>query len=165
MKAGTTAEHEPAYWVAVASAEHVAIGRELGLMQVGHGKGAPLRRLHAGDRIAYYSPVRHLGAKDVCQAFTAVGVVRDERVFQGDMGNDFRPFRKDVDWLEAHEAPIRPLLESLSFTQGKTNWGYALRFGLLKVTKADMQLIMQAMRARRPLRMRHEGLRGTPHAS
>ena len=42
MKAGTTAEHEPAYWVAVASAEHVAIGRELGLMQVGHGKGAPL---------------------------------------------------------------------------------------------------------------------------
>ena len=80
MKADTAAEHVPACWVAVASAEHVAIGRELGFMQVGHGKGAPLKRLHAGDRIAYYSPVRRFGAKEVCQAFTAVGVVRDERV-------------------------------------------------------------------------------------
>ena len=31
-----------ANWVAVASAEHVAIGRAQGFMQVGHGKGAPL---------------------------------------------------------------------------------------------------------------------------
>ena len=75
----------------------------------------------------------------------AVGVVRDERVYQGDMGDGFKPFRKDVDWLEVQEAPIRPLLESLSFTSGKTNWGYALRFGLLKVTEADMDVIMQAM--------------------
>jgi len=136
-------------WVAVASAEHVAIGRAQGFMQVGHGKGAPLKRLHAGDRIAYYSPARVFGGKDACQAFTAVGVVRDERVYQGDMGDGFKPFRKDVDWLEAREAPIRPLLESLSFTSGKTNWGYALRFGLLKVTEADMEVIVQAMHVKK----------------
>jgi hypothetical protein len=142
-------------WVAVASAEHVAIGRVQGFMQVGHGKGAPLKRLHAGDRIAYYSPVRVLGGKEACQAFTAIGVVRDERVYQGDMGGGFLPFRKDVDWLDAHEASIRPLLESLSFTSGKSNWGYAFRFGLLKVTEADMDLIaqaMQAMQAKAPAR-------------
>ena len=137
-------------WVAVASAEHVAIGRAQGFMQVGHGKGAPLKRLHAGDRIAYYSPVRVLGGKAACQAFTAVGVVRDERVYQGDMGGGFLPFRKDVDWFEAQEAAIRPLLESLSFTSGKSNWGYAFRFGLLKVTEADMDLIVRAMRAKVP---------------
>ena len=140
-----------ACWVAVASAEHVAIGRAQGFMQVGHGKGAPLKRLHAGDRIAYYSPVRVFGTKDACQAFTAVGVVRDERVYQGQMtntgGDDFKPFRKDVDWFAAQEAPIRPLLESLSFTPGKSNWGYAFRFGLLKVTEADMDLIVRAMHA------------------
>ena len=136
-----------ACWVAVASAEHVAIGRAQGFMQVGHGKGVPLKRLHPGDRIAYYSPVRVFGAKDACQAFTAVGVVRDERVYQGTMGGDFKPFRKDVDWLAAQEAPIRPLLESLSFTQGKSNWGYAFRFGLLKVTDADMDLIARAKHA------------------
>ena len=148
MKTGTTTEPEAACWVAVASADHVAIGRELGVMQVGHGKAAPLKRLHAGDRIACYSPVRSFGAKALCQAFTAIGTVRDERVYQGDMGHGFKPFRKDVDWHETHEAPIRPLLESLSFTQGKTNWGYAFRFGLLKVTQADMHLIMQAMRTK-----------------
>ena len=137
-------------WVAVASAEHVAIGRAQGFMQVGHGKGAPLKRLHAGDRIAYYSPVHVLGGKAACQAVTAVGVVRDERVYQGDMGGGFLPFRKDVDWFDAQEAAIRPLLESLSFTSGKSNWGYAFRFGLLKVTEADMDLIVRAMRAKVP---------------
>ena len=139
-----------ACWLAVASAEHVAIGRRDGFMQVGHGKGAPLKRLHAGDRIAYDSPVRALGARQACQAFTAIGTVRDERVYhgeQGDMGGGFLPFRKDVDWLAAHEAPIRPLLDALSFTAARSNWGHALRFGLLKVTAADMDLIAQAMHA------------------
>ena len=136
-----------ACWLAVASAEHVAIGRRDGFMQVGHGKGAPLKRLHARDRIAYYSPVRVFGGKDARQAFTAIGTVRDERVYQGDMGGGFLPFRRDVDWLAAHEAPIRPLLEALSFTAGKSNWGYALRFGLLKVTAGDMDLIAHAMQA------------------
>ena len=142
---------EASNWVAVASAEHVAIGRAQGIMQVGHGKGAPLKRLHAGDRIVYYSAVQVFGTKDVCQAFTAVGTVRDERVYQGDMGIGFHPFRKDVDWLPSHDAPIRPLLEALSFTQGKANWGYAFRFGLLKVTAADMAVIMQAMNAEVPM--------------
>ena len=121
-------------WVAVASAEHVAIGRAGGFMQVGHGKGAPLKRLHGGDRIAYYSPMRRLGGKEACQAFTAIGTVRDERIYQGRMADGFEPFRRDVDWCDAHEAPIRALLDALSFTQGKSNWGVAFRFGLLKVT-------------------------------
>ena len=134
-------------WIAVASAEHVAIGRRLSYMQVGHGKQAPLKRLHAGDRVAYYSPVRVFGTKQVCQAFTAVGVVRDDRIYQADMGGGFEPYRRDVDWLDAHEAPIRPLLDTLSFSRGKPNWGAALRFGLLAVTPADLQAIAQAMQA------------------
>ena len=134
-------------WIAVASAEHVAIGRRQGFMQVGHGKQAPLKRLHAGDRVAYYSPVRVFGTKQVCQAFTAVGVVRDDRIYQVDMGGGFEPYRRDVDWLDTHEAPIRPLLDTLSFSRGKPNWGAALRFGLLAVTPADLQAIAQAMQA------------------
>ena len=74
---------DPLNWIAVASAEHVEIGRAQGFMQVGHGKGAPLKRLRAGDRIAYYSPVRVFGGRDACQAFTAIGTVVDERVYQG----------------------------------------------------------------------------------
>jgi EVE domain-containing protein len=62
-------------WIAVASAEHVRIGRAQGFMQVCHGKAAPLRRLAPGDRIAYYSPTESFGGKDRLQAFTAIGVV------------------------------------------------------------------------------------------
>jgi EVE domain len=137
-------------WVAVASADHVARGLGWGIMQVGHGKGAPLRRLHAGDRVAYYSPVRRFGEKEACQAFTALGVVRDERVYQADMGGGFVPFRRDVAYLSAQEAPIHPLLEALSFTRGKRSWGCAFRFGLLKVTDEDMLLIARAMQAAQP---------------
>lgn len=136
-------------WIAVASADHVAVGRSQGIMQVGHGKGAPLKRVHQGDRIAYYSPVQTLGEKTPCQAFTAIGTVRDERVYQADMGNGFKPFRKDVDYLHAQAAPIRPLLDRLSFTRDNPkNWGYTLRFGLIQVTDDDMDLIAQAMGAR-----------------
>jgi hypothetical protein len=42
-------------WIAVASAEHVRAGVTAGIMQVCHGKAQPLRRLHTGDRIAYYT--------------------------------------------------------------------------------------------------------------
>ena len=136
----------PANWVAVASADHVARGLAWGIMQVGHGKGPPLRRLHPGDRVAYYSPVRRFGAKELCQAFTALGLVRDAPGLPSrDMGGGFVLFRRDVAYLPAQETPIRPLLDALSFTRGKSSWGYAFRFGLLKVTDGDMALIAQAM--------------------
>ena len=51
-------------WVAVASAEHVRIGRSKGFMQVCHGKAAPLRRVHPGDGVVYYSPTGAFQAKD-----------------------------------------------------------------------------------------------------
>ena len=38
-------------WLAVASAEHVDIGRNGGFMQVNQGKATPLRRIQPGDRI------------------------------------------------------------------------------------------------------------------
>jgi hypothetical protein len=43
-------------WVAVASAEHVRLGRSNGFMQVSHGKSAPLRRIEPGDRVVFSRP-------------------------------------------------------------------------------------------------------------
>lgn len=136
------------HWIAVASAAHVRIGRAQGFMQVGHGKGAPLRRIKPGDRVCYYSPTVTLGGKDTLQAFTALGTVRPGEVYQGVMGGGFKPFRRDVDWLKANEAPIRPLLDRLEFTSKGPNWGYQLRFGLFKVSEADFALIADAMGAK-----------------
>ena len=133
-------------WVAVASAEHVRIGRTHGFMQVNHGKLAPLMRLNAGDKVTYYSPTTVLGQPDKLQSFTAIGMVKSEEPYQASMhGGNFLPYRRDVTWCDSLEAPIRPLLELLDFSRGKTNWGYQMRFGLFEITPADITAIAQAM--------------------
>ncbi|AMY02363.1 EVE domain-containing protein [Mesorhizobium sp. M7A.F.Ca.CA.001.09.2.1] len=136
-----------AYWIAVASAEHVRRGRTAGFMQVNHGKAAPLRRVKPGDGVVYYSPTTVLGDKDGLQAFTAIGIVREGEPYQGDMGAGFTPFRRDVAWAKAEEAPIKPLLDRLDFTVAKSNWGYQLRFGLFEIGDHDFRVIAEAMGA------------------
>lgn len=134
------------YWIAVASAEHARRGRT-GFMQVNHGKKAPLQRVHAGDGVAYYSPAETIGGKDRLQSFTTIGRVRDEDLYQGVMGGDFTPWRRNVDYAEASEAPIAQLLDTLEFSRGKTNWGYQMRFGLFEISEADFRTIAEAMGA------------------
>ena len=134
-------------WLAVASAEHVRLGRAGGFMQVSHGKAAPLRRIQPGDRVAYYSPTLAFGGKDKLQSFTALGVVKPGEPYSFDMGGGFQPYRRDVAWAKASELPIQPLLDRLEFTAGVRNWGYQLRFGLLVVSEGDMDLIALAMKA------------------
>jgi hypothetical protein len=135
------------HWIAVASAAHVRRGRAEGFMQVCHGKGAPLARIKPGDSVAYYSPTETFGGTDRLQAFTAIGIATERAPWQADMGGGFRPFRREVRWLPAREAPIRPLLERLSFSAGKANWGYVLRFGLFDISGEDFALIAAAMGA------------------
>ena len=60
-------------WIAVASAEHVRIGRSKGFMQVCHGKAAPLGRIQPGDGVVYYSPTSVFRIGDQLQSFTAIG--------------------------------------------------------------------------------------------
>jgi len=134
------------YWIAVASADHARRGKELGIMQVCHGKGAPLRRLKAGDGVACYSPKATMGGKDRLQAFTTIGALKDERTYQADM-DGFRPFRRDVVYRDATEAPIEPLLQRLELTRGKPNWGYVFRFGIVEISATDFGTIARAMGA------------------
>lgn len=132
-------------WIAVASAEHVRRGREEGFMQVCHGKAAPLRRIRPGDHVVYYSPTAEFRKPDRLQAFTAIGIATAGMPYQVDMGGGFLPFRRDVDWRPAREAPIRPLLDQLDFTADSRNWGYQLRFGLFAIGAHDLAVIAAAM--------------------
>jgi hypothetical protein len=132
-------------WIVVASAEHAQRGLAAGFMQACHGKAAPLRRVQPGDRVACYSPTLEFRGTEKCRAFTAFGTVRAGEAYQADMGGGFRPFRRDVDWADASPAPIQPLLARLDFTAGRTNWGYQFRFGLFRISDADMSVIAEAM--------------------
>ncbi len=138
-------EHGRKYWLAIASADHVQHGRAEGFMQVCHGKSAPLRRLKSGDGVICYSPATTMGGKDRLQSFTAQGLVSNDAVYQVDMGQGFLPFRRDVQWNDTKIIPIRPLLDRLELTQGKSNWAYPFRFGLLELSEHDFKLIAEAM--------------------
>jgi hypothetical protein len=62
------------------------------------------------------------------------------------MGGDFHPTRRDVTWIaDAHEASIRPLLDRLSFTRGRDNWGMAMRRSLVSIHADDFAMIAAAM--------------------
>ena len=139
---------QPKYWIAVASADHLARGKAGGFMQVNHGKQGPLKRIKKGDVVAYYSPLKTYGGAEKLRAFTGLGHISSETPYQGDMGEGFKPFRHDVTWLKTRDAAIEPLLQQLEFTKGKTNWGYQFRFGLFEILETDMHMIAAAMGAK-----------------
>jgi hypothetical protein len=120
------------YWLAVASRDHVRHGVEGGFCQLGHGKEAPIRRLSTGDGIAYYSPKAKLEGGDPVQALTAIGTIKSDEAYCGDMGQGFHPWRRAVTWnREAHEA----------------SWGIVFRRSLISVSSPDFSIIAKAMSA------------------
>ncbi|MNT87547.1 hypothetical protein D3C72_2279730 [compost metagenome] len=77
----------------------------------------------------------------------ALGIVQPGDPYEFDMGNGFVPWRRDVAYVAAHEAPIAPLIERLAFIETPKQWGYKFRFGLFDITDIDMKLIAQTMKA------------------
>jgi EVE domain len=142
-----------ANWIAVASAEHARRGRDArtdsghGFMQVCHGKRAPMARVKPGDRVAYYSPSVTMGGNDKLQSFVSIGLVQPGEPYAFDMGGGFVPFRRDVQYIQANEAPIAPLLDAFEFVEDRQRWGYKFRFGLFRISDHDMLLIAKAMHA------------------
>ena len=79
------------------------------------------------------------------QMFTAIGRVKDAEPYTVDMGGGFAPMRRDVEFLDAHPASVRPLIEQLAFMKDKRNWAYPFRFGVLSISEDDFRLIAGAM--------------------
>ena len=134
-----------AYWIGVVSRSHAQVGVKGGFIQLSHGKKAPLQKLGAGDGLLVYSPRESYPDGEPLQAFTAIGRIRSGEIYQVEMAADFKPYRVDVQFLKCREAPIKPLLEQLSFIRDKKHWGAAFRFGQLKVPPRDFALIASAM--------------------
>lgn len=134
------------YWIGVVSKNHVMRGVKLGIAQIGHGKRSGLARMHAGDGFIYYSPKESMDGHEPLQAFTAIGHIADDEIWEADEG-DFKPWRRRVSYMQSTDASIHPLLQKLSFTKDRVNWGYSFRYGLVEVTEGDFNLIADAMKA------------------
>lgn len=134
------------FWVGVVSRSHVQIGVRGGFIQLNHGKKSAVQQLKAGDRLVMYSPRTAYPDGEALQAFTAIGTVCTGEVYQVEMSPDFIPYRVDVAFENCREAPIKPLIEDLSFIKSKQHWGAAFRFGYLRISEPDFRLIESAMR-------------------
>ena len=132
-------------WVNTISHNHVKLGVKGGFTQAGHGKASGLKRLKAGDWIVFYSPKTSYMDGETLQAFTAIGQVIDEQLYQVKMGPSFMPWRRNIKFYDCHKAPINMMISELSFIKNKTNWGYIFRFGLFKIPDSDFELIKNAM--------------------
>jgi hypothetical protein len=135
----------PNHWLGVVSRSHVQIGVQGGFIQLNHGKKAPLQKFRAGDRLVIYSPRTAYPDGEPLQSFTAIGTIVSGEIYQVEMAPDFKPYRVDVQFSPCKEAPIKPLIEKLSFIKSKTHWGAAFRFGQLKIPATDFALIAEAM--------------------
>jgi hypothetical protein len=133
------------FWVGVASREHVLAAVRGGFCQLNHGKEAPVRRLQMGDRIVFYSPRKRIDGGESLQAFTAAGKIVDEVPYHVEQSRNFRPFRRKTKYFKSKGTSIHPLLEKLSFTKGRSNWGAALRMGILQMKREDYMKIATAM--------------------
>ena len=135
------------YWIVVASKDHVMHGVSLGIAQAGHGRRSGLSRMQAGDGIIYYSPKVSYGGNEPLKAFTALGYIADEEIYQVEESPDFRPFRRRVRYVTTQDVPVEPLIADLGFIRNKNAWGYVMRFGLIQIPEADFLLIAGKMGA------------------
>jgi hypothetical protein len=133
------------YWIIVASKDHLQRGLAGGFIQANHGKAAPLKRMHAGDWVIFYSPKLEYEKPGKLQCFTAIGRLIDENIYQHDMGGGFVPFRRNVTFLSAQNVSIFPLINDLIFIKDKVHWGAPFRFGTLQITEPDFRLIASRM--------------------
>ena len=133
------------YWITVASKDHIARGIAGGFMQANHGKQAALKRMQTGDWVLFYSPRQTMGGTEPCQAFTAIGKVADDEIYQHKMFDDFIPWRRNITFIESAETPIAPLIDKLDFITNKKAWGYPFRFGFLEISGHDFELIKKQM--------------------
>jgi EVE domain len=133
------------YWITLVSKDHIALGMAGGFMQANHGKQGSLKRMAINDGVIFYSPNQSYAGNEACQAFTAIGQVTDDNVYQHKMTEDFIPYRRNIQYLPANETLIAPLIEQLDFIQNKSSWGYQFRFGFFEIPEQDFNLIKSIM--------------------
>lgn len=133
------------FWIGIACKEHVANGVKLGICQFCHGRSAPAKRLSCGDFVIYYSSKVTREGSELYQKFTAIGEVIDDAPYQVDMGDGFKPFRRNISYFDAKHIDIRPLVPSLPFIKNKNSWGYVFRYGFLEIDQESFEIIASGM--------------------
>jgi len=88
-------------------------------------------------------------SNELYQKFTAIGEVIDDVPYQVDIGS-FKPYRRNIKYLNACDVDIKPLIPILLFIKNKTSWGYVFRYGFLEIDRESFEIIATLMVGRNP---------------
>jgi hypothetical protein len=132
-------------WINTVSRDHVDRGVRGRFTQANHGKPHMLRKMARDDWIVFYSPRTVYPDGPALQAFTAIGRVADDEPYPVEALADTQLWRRNVDFLDCIETPIRPLLPDLDFIADKTRWGYRFRSGVFRIDDHDLDVIRTSM--------------------
>lgn len=77
--------------------------------------------------------------------------VIDDAPYQVDMGDGFKPFRRNINYFEAKHVDIKPLVTLLDFIKNKKSWGYIFRYGFLEINQESFEIIANGMLGFNPL--------------
>lgn len=134
------------YWIGVVSRDYVINAVEGNYCHLCHGKASPLQKMKPGDWIIYYSSKLTFEGQEPYQKFTAIGKIKDYKIYEVDMRDGFMPYRKNAEFIKnVKELDIRELINDLKFIEDKKSWGYYFRFGHLEIPKEDFELIKSKM--------------------
>ena len=133
------------YWIAAISKEHAQLAINGNFIQVCHGKEAPLKKMKQDDYILIYSSKIKMMENEKYQMFTALGKVSDDRVYSFQMTEQFKPYRRNIEFLKCNEASILPMIENLEFILDKKHWGYPFRYGFFEINENDFNFITSKM--------------------
>ncbi|MDQ2719411.1 MAG: EVE domain-containing protein [Bacteroidota bacterium] len=128
------------YFLICASRDHVLKGVEGGFAQAGHGRQDFMSKPSKGDWIVFYSSKDNFENGKPLQKFTAIGQVVDEEPYQSNANENFRPYRRNVEFKKVKETEIRTLLGQLTFINNKKSWGFYLINGFREITKKTLML-------------------------
>jgi len=133
------------YWIAVVSKEHAQLAINSNFIQVRHGKEAPLKRMYKDDYVILYSSKIKMAENEKCQMFTGLGKVIDDNVYSFQMTEQFKPFRRNIEFLKCKEVSILSMIENLDFITDKKHWGYPFRYGFFEINENDFKFITSKM--------------------
>lgn len=139
---------QPQYWIAVVAQDRAERARQGRYAELSHGRAGILELLRPGDGYVTYCPRTTDPKGTAVQAFTTLGRVGTGALYRVTEPDGSAAFRLAVDYVAAQPAPVKPLLDSLTFIRNRQHWGAAFRFGALRITGADYARIAAAMGVR-----------------
>ncbi|WP_425049370.1 EVE domain-containing protein [Psychromarinibacter sp. S121] len=130
-------------FIGVVHARQAGYAREAGIVAFSHGREAPVKDLSPGDRVVLYAPRTDFDG-DPVQAFVAHAVVTGDAPYirEFPMGEGWC---RDASYDDVTPAPVRPMLEDLSFVKDPRYWGMAFRRGKFEISEADYRTIATAL--------------------